>query len=252
MQARMSLSLLCALSLGSSVSGVARRTCVVNSASPCSTVSGVGPLVLGDDHDRRGADSDARVLVGRRLHPAGAHQPHVHAIRHPVGGQRVVDRAGQLVAADAEVDHQRGRALPEPVEVLLEERRVAVVHPQPLPDAVAEHEAGVEDRHRGLGARLQLAVDPDEDLVVARVVSMVMSATRHTRDISEESPKVMGAGERSDPVFAGEPARPAIGLRAVGDCAERVQRATAPASASERRHGLGVEARGGIRQTAHP
>ena len=44
MQAWMSLSLLCALSLGSRVSGVARRTCVVNSVRPASTVAGVGSL----------------------------------------------------------------------------------------------------------------------------------------------------------------------------------------------------------------
>ena len=44
MQAWMSLSLLCALKLGSSVSGVARRTCVVNSVIPSVTVAGIGSL----------------------------------------------------------------------------------------------------------------------------------------------------------------------------------------------------------------
>jgi hypothetical protein len=44
MQAVMSFSLLCALSFGSSVSGVARRTCVVNSVMPPSTVAGRASL----------------------------------------------------------------------------------------------------------------------------------------------------------------------------------------------------------------
>ncbi len=44
MQAWMSLSLLCALSFGSSVSGVARRTCVVNRVIPSVTVAGIGSL----------------------------------------------------------------------------------------------------------------------------------------------------------------------------------------------------------------
>ncbi len=43
-----------------------------------------------------------------------------------------------------------------------------------------------------------------------------------------------------------KPARPAIGLRAVATAPSERQRANAPASASERRHGLGAEARGGI------
>jgi hypothetical protein len=44
MQAWMSFSLLCALSLGSRVSGVARRTWVVNSVIPSVTVAGSGSL----------------------------------------------------------------------------------------------------------------------------------------------------------------------------------------------------------------
>ena len=56
---------------------------------------------------------------------------------------------------------------------------MAVVDPQPLPDPVAEHEAGVEDRDHRLGARLQLAVDPDQDLVVAGVVGVVVGARWH-------------------------------------------------------------------------
>jgi hypothetical protein len=44
MQAVMSLSLECALSLGSSVSGAARRTWVVKSVMPSASVAGAGSL----------------------------------------------------------------------------------------------------------------------------------------------------------------------------------------------------------------
>ena len=44
MQAVMSLSFECVLSLGSSVSGAARRTCVVKSVMPSVTVAGSGSL----------------------------------------------------------------------------------------------------------------------------------------------------------------------------------------------------------------
>src|SRR3954453_534397 len=87
MQAVMSLSLLWALSFGSSVSGVARRTCVVNSGMPSRTVAGRGRhglLLLGDDDDRRRADGHPRVLVRRRLHAPRHHQPHVHPVDHVV------------------------------------------------------------------------------------------------------------------------------------------------------------------------
>ena len=80
MQARMSLSLLCALSFGSSVSGVARRTCVVKSASPWSTVSGVGSLcsamitmVAGPTVTRGswyGVDFTPRVHISRTCTPS--------------------------------------------------------------------------------------------------------------------------------------------------------------------------------------
>ena len=59
---------------------------------------GLRRLVFGNDDDRRGADRRARVLVGRALDAARDHQPDVHAVLHPVGGQGVVDRFRQLPA----------------------------------------------------------------------------------------------------------------------------------------------------------
>ena len=72
----------------------------------------------------------------------------------------------------------RRGALPEPVEVLVEERRVAADDAQALPDAVAQHETGVEDRHHRALPRHQVAVDVDQDVGVARVVGEVVGAVR--------------------------------------------------------------------------
>ena len=61
----------------------------------------------------------------------------------------------------------------------LQERGMAGPHAQPLPHAVAEHEARVEHRHDRPLARDELAVDPDEDALVARVVLEVVGAVGH-------------------------------------------------------------------------
>ena len=80
MQAWMSLSLLWALSLGSSVSGVARRTWVVNSVMPSVTVAGIGSLcsamittVAGPTVTRGswyGVDFTPRVVISRMCTPS--------------------------------------------------------------------------------------------------------------------------------------------------------------------------------------
>ena len=67
--------------------------------------------------------------------------------------------------------------------MLVEESRVTAVHAEPLPHAVAEHEAGVEDRHHRLAARHQPAVDVDQDLAVARIVGEVVRAVRGFRPL---------------------------------------------------------------------
>ena len=52
----------------------------------------------------------------------------------------------QRVAGEADVDPQHLRPVPQAVEMPVEERDAAVDEPQALPDAVAEHEAGIEHR----------------------------------------------------------------------------------------------------------
>ena len=100
----------------------------------------------------------------------------MHAIAHLVRAQRLADRSAELGPRHTDVERDGLGTLEESVEVLVEERRVPLVHAQPLPDAVAEHEAGVEHRHDGLGPRLQLAVDVDQHGVVARVVVVLVRA----------------------------------------------------------------------------
>ncbi len=80
MQAWMSFSLLCALSFGSSVSGVARRTWVVKSVMPSVTVEGIGSLcsamtttVAGPTVTRGswyGVDFTPRVVISRTCTPS--------------------------------------------------------------------------------------------------------------------------------------------------------------------------------------
>ncbi len=80
MHAVMSLSLLCALSFGSRVSGVARRTCVVNRVMPSVTVAGIGSLcsammttVAGPTVTRGswyGVDFTPRVTIRRTCTPS--------------------------------------------------------------------------------------------------------------------------------------------------------------------------------------
>ncbi len=60
-----------------------------------------------------------------------------------------------------------------------EEDGVAGLYAQTLPDAVAQDKARVEHRHDGSLARHELAIDPHEDLLVARIVFEVVCAVSH-------------------------------------------------------------------------
>ena len=76
----------------------------------------------------------------------------------------------------ADVERDRGRAFVQAVEVRVEADQAALHQAQPLPDAVAEDEAAVEDRHARLVARHELAVDVDQHAVVARVGEVALGA----------------------------------------------------------------------------
>ena len=85
---------------------------------------------------------------------------------HIVGGERVVDRLRQLGAgfADVEVDEERG--LVEAVEVFVEKRDMTVIEPEPLPNAISEHEAAVVDRDLRLIAVDDFTINVDQDVIV--------------------------------------------------------------------------------------
>ena len=103
------------------------------------------------------------------------------ALVHPVGVERVVQPLRQLLARQADIHRDRLGAFEQPVEMAVEEGEAAAVDPKPLPHAVAEHEAAVEHRDDRLGARLQLAVDVDQDRSIARVGHVVH--LRHARSV---------------------------------------------------------------------
>ena len=166
MQARMQLSLQCELSFGSCTAGSPRRTCTVNSLSPRSYTAGIGFLYSGMITIVAGADRHARVLVGRALHAARDHQPHVHAVAHAVRVERRVERARQLLAVRPTSSamalapsYSRSRWWSRNASLPRWTRRPSQT-PSPSTKPRIEH------RHDGFVARLQRAVDVDQDVAL--------------------------------------------------------------------------------------
>ena len=79
---------------------------------------------------------------------------------------------------------------------------MATADPQALPDAVAEHEAGVEHRHHRAFPGHQVTVDPDQHLGIAGVVCMVMGSVGHVAE-----PRTGPALEWSAPSNSGDPSQ---------------------------------------------
>ena len=63
----------------------------------------------------------------------------------------------------------------------IEEGRMAIDDAQALPDAVAEHETGIENRDGGFLAALHGTVDVDQDVAIARIVGVIVAAMAHAR-----------------------------------------------------------------------
>ncbi len=98
MQARMQLSLECELSFWSCSAGPVRRICTVNRLRPRASISGLRQLPFGNDDDRRAADRQARILIGRALDAARHHQADMHALAHAVGLDHVEQPRRERVA----------------------------------------------------------------------------------------------------------------------------------------------------------
>ena len=101
------------------------------------------------------------------------------AVVHGVGAKAGEEPLGEFVARQADIHVDRLGAFVEPVEMRVEERDAAFDQAQSFPDAVAEHEAGIEDRDDRLFARQQRAVDRDENSGVARIVGVIVRSGAH-------------------------------------------------------------------------
>ena len=145
-------------------------------------------LVLGNDDDGGGSDGDPGILVRRRLHAARDHETDVHVVGHPVRPQRPVERFGQRRTVEPDVEIEGLRAFIEPVEMDIEKRDAAAMHPQSFPHSVPEHESAVEDRYPGFVTRHVLAVDVDENLLVARIGTVLVCPFAHGVDSSVTAP----------------------------------------------------------------
>ena len=187
MQARMQLSFECELSFWSCSAGPVRRMWTVNRSSPRANISGRGRFHSGMMTMVARADRQARVLIGRALDAARDHQPDVHAVRHAVGLDDVEQARLQRLAAQADVDAQHLRPVPQPVEMAVEKGDAPVDEAQALPHAVAEHEAGIEHGDLRLLARRQRSVDADQDGIVARVAVVILRSGGKARAIRHDS-----------------------------------------------------------------
>ena len=103
------------------------------------------------------------------------------AVAHLVGVQAREEPLGQRVARQADIHVDRLGAFVEPVEMRIEEGDAAVDQAQAFPNAVAQHEAGIEDRDDRLVARHEAAVDGDENCRIARIVGIIVRAGAHRR-----------------------------------------------------------------------
>ena len=63
----------------------------------------------------------------------------------------MVQRRYDVGLRHANIERDLPRSDEEAIDMSVEERKAAVVQAQPFPDAVAENEAGIEDRHLGFG-----------------------------------------------------------------------------------------------------
>ena len=108
-------------------------------------------LIFRDDDDGRRSHHNPRVLVGRRAHAPGHHQPNVDAFAHVLRVERFVEPASERLARQADIHRDRLGALEQSVEMAVEEGDSSLVDPQALPHPVAEHEAGIEHRDGRLG-----------------------------------------------------------------------------------------------------
>ena len=100
----------------------------------------------------------------------------MHILIHAIGFQGGVEPVLHVLLAHSHIQVQRLRTLPQALHVAVEEGNDTVVGAQPFPNAITEDKAAVEHRDNRLVAGKQLAVDIDENLVVARILAEAVGA----------------------------------------------------------------------------
>ena len=134
-------------------------------------------LELREHDQRRTGLVEPRIHAGGDLDAAGEGEANVHAVAHRVRLERAADlRDHRLVARDLR-EREGLRRGAEPREMLLQPEDAPVVEPQPLPHRVAALHGAVEGRDAGFVAMDEAAVDVDEKVRVAGVVSLEHGGT---------------------------------------------------------------------------
>ena len=129
-------------------------------------------------------DHHARVLIGRRAQTARDHKADMHILLHFIGRKRFIKPRAHIVLADPDIKVQRRRAFPETIQMIAQKSNPALMHPQPLPNPVPEHKAGIKDIDHSLIASHQRAIDVKQNGFIARIGNISMRAIRHGLSLS--------------------------------------------------------------------
>ena len=135
--------------------------------------------MFGDDDEIRTADREPWILTRRLLDPSGDHDAHVHTVGHVVRIQRLLNPGRQFLPTHPDIHADRGRTLPQSIEMFVEEHEHTVVQSQSLPHAVTDEIPTVEDGDLRILSVLQFAVDVDPHIRVARIGESVVCSVCH-------------------------------------------------------------------------
>ena len=75
----------------------------------------------------------------------------MHIMMHIIGRACLFQSVHKTGAIHGQVQVNRLGRLEQPIKMLIQERPAPVIKPQPLPHAIAQHEAAIENTDRGLG-----------------------------------------------------------------------------------------------------
>ncbi len=93
--------------------------------------------------------------------------------------ERIIEPLFQRRPIDPDIHVDRFGAFKQAIHMLVKKGNPALMDTQTLPDPVAEHEAGIENRDHSVGARHQFAIDIDENFRISRIVLMIVRTFGH-------------------------------------------------------------------------